>query len=207
MTVHQTSIRTRHAGSTFDRGVALRAFTLMELLVVLVLLGFIAAMMVPRMIGNESREFRLVCDQVADLLTMYARRESLSTKPVGLLYDEQRHWLYMMEFDIDEESNLRDAMWQHDSTIRPVRLPDFVTLTDVRSDGDHVDISQWPLTTRPGQDRPAVTLSLRGPDNDVVTFHLPPYAVAPRRFGDNERSSPFASPIDLNAIGRSRGEW
>lgn len=173
----------------------------------LVLLGLIASMMVPRLLGNESRVFQLTCDQVADMLTMFAKRESLGSKPIGLLYDPDRHWLYVMEFDAEEDSRLRDAIWQHDMLIRPVRLPDFVELTDVRSDGDSVDISAWPLTNRPGQTRPAVTISLRGPEGESVTFHLPSHAVAPQRFGDGARTTSHPSPIDLNAMGRSRGEW
>jgi prepilin-type N-terminal cleavage/methylation domain-containing protein len=180
-------------------------FTLIEVLVVMALLAIMAAMIVPRMLGNDNRTFRLTCEQVADMLTMYAQRESTGSKPIGLSYDPDRHWLMVLEYDAEDHDS-RHADWQHTMMIRPVQLPDFVELVDVRSDGNPLDISTWPLANRPGHARPSISLTLQGPDR-TVTFILPPYAIAPRMTGFERYSSPYPAPVDLNSIGLSRGEW
>lgn len=198
---HTISPRVRIAASVSH------GFTMIEILVVLIVLAIIAGMAVPRLMGNDVRTFNLTCEQVSDLLTSFARRESQGGKPVGLVYDEDRHQLSMIQYDVDVDSGRIVPQWRSDLLIRPVQLPSFVELIEVRSDGDYVDISQWPLMNRPGHARPTVSISLRGPSG-VVTLVLPPHAVTPRQMGGGHReTSPYPAPVDLNAIGRSRGEW
>ena len=42
------------------------AFTLIEMMVVIIIIGIMAAMVVPRISGNRDREFNLTVDRVAD---------------------------------------------------------------------------------------------------------------------------------------------
>ena len=179
---------------------------MIELLVALMIVAIMAGMAVPRMFGNDARVFQVTCEEVSDLLTMFARRESQGGKPVGLVYDESRRELSMIQYDVEMDSGALRPQWRHDVLIKPVRLPEFVHLLEVRSDGTYVDISQWPLMNRLGHARPTVSISLQGP-NGVVTFVLPPHAIAPRQTGGRRETAPYPEPIDLNAVGRSRGEW
>lgn len=181
---------------------------MMEMLIVLMVLALLAAMVVPRLVGNDMRRFRLACDQVTDLLTMLAKRESLSQKPIGLSYDEEQHWLTVMVYDITPGSEGREASWRTDPALRPVKLPEVAELVEVRADGDRIDIARWPLTTTPGQKRPAIEIVLQGPDYETVMISLSPHAVAPRRYSDEgDAAAAHHVPIDLSMGGRSREEW
>lgn len=179
---------------------------MIELLVVLMIIAIMAGMMVPRVLGNDSRQFNLTCEELSDLLTMFARREAQGGKPVGLVFDEQRRQLALIVYDIDAESGRFDPQWRQDALVRPVRFPEFVELHEVRADGHHVDIARWPVMNRPGQARPSLTISLKGPDG-VVSFYLPPHAITPYQSGGSRPTTSFPQPVDLDALGRSRGEW
>jgi hypothetical protein len=180
---------------------------MVELLVVIMIIVLLATMMVPRLLHNDVRVFRATCDEVADLLTMFAQRDSITQQPVGLYYDEDAHRLMVQVYDIDPESMDRRAEWRRDRFIRPVQLPPFVQVLDVFEDQSPVDIRRWPLTSRPGQERPWIEVVLGGPDDMMRTIVLAPYEIAPYIYGDGEPPPSVATPINLNAAGRMREDW
>jgi hypothetical protein len=175
--------------------------------VVVAIIAVIAALTVPRMFGNEERLFRNTCDEVADLLTMYAQRDVMASQPVGLVYDEGRHWLMLVVYDVDPERGGRDADWRWDRLVQPVKLPEAVQFAGVRADGSPMDIRSWPLAARPGAERPVIELDLIGPSEHLVTFVLPRHGVAPRIVRGGEETIASLTPIDLNLAGRMREEW
>lgn len=183
-----------------------RAFTLLELLIVIAILALLATLLVPRVLDHEDRVFNLTCDRVSDLLTMYAKRESVGGAPVGISYDPDRRWLMVMVYDTDDQASHGEAEWRHDTVIRPVKLPESTQLVDVRGDGRSADITNWPLGSEAGRDRPAIEVILEGP-NRTVSIVLPSYAVAPRQFAQDDPAIESFTPIDLTRTGRVRDEW
>ena len=49
-------------------------FTLIEMIVVIIVMAIMASLTLPRLFGNDRRQFQHVADQVSDLLMMYAQR-------------------------------------------------------------------------------------------------------------------------------------
>jgi prepilin-type N-terminal cleavage/methylation domain-containing protein len=190
------------------RRLPVRGFTLIEVLVVVALIAIMAAVIVPRFSGNEQRQFQLAVDQVADLLTMYAQRESSGSTSVGLEQDYGRNELLLVVLDIDPTRRGAPSAWMRDHNTRPVRLPKFMRPEDVVvfADGEAVDISQWPLTNNVGQDRPSIEIAMYGPRTSA-NLKLPPYAVAPIRTDDLRDSAGVRERVDLDASGRSREDW
>lgn len=184
-----------------------RGFTLVELTVVLVVLVLLASMIVPRLTGNIDRLFKASGEQVADLLTMFAQRDSLAQQPVGLFYDEDAHQLLVRVYDIDPDSYDQTPQWRQDRFIRPLKLPEFVELVEVLEDHATVDIRQWPLTSRPGQQRPWIEIVLGGPDGATTSISLAPHDVSPLVYSHDDQPPQIAMPIDLNAAGRMREDW
>ncbi|MCZ6836319.1 MAG: type II secretion system protein [Planctomycetota bacterium] len=181
-------------------------FTLVEMIIVIVLIGIMAAMTLPRLTGNRDRMFDLATDQVGDLLMMYAQRESLGRRPIGLWEDTMNHRLVLMVLDQDEMSTETTSAWVIDRYVKPVVLPDDVNILDVQAEGQSVDISQWPLQTEPGKNRPAIAIVLEGPER-VVTIVLASHALAPFKVNGDNYFDSLGGPIDLDSDGRDREDW
>jgi prepilin-type N-terminal cleavage/methylation domain-containing protein len=64
-----------------------RAFTFVELVVVIVILAVVAGMVIPRLTSWKSREGELAVNIVADLLTAAAKRDTYSTQRSAIEFD------------------------------------------------------------------------------------------------------------------------
>jgi len=186
-----------------------RGFTLLEVMVVVIILALVATITVPRLTGMAKREFDLVAERVADLLTMFAQRDNLGQKPVGLWYDESRRALTLVVLDVIDPESRTQADWQIDPFVDPVRLPDVVDANSlmVIADGEAAYIAEWPLGHTPGEARPTIEVYFQSFDGQHrVTLVLQPYDVAPRRMDRSGRAQ-ARLPLDLDAAGRSREDW
>ena len=181
-------------------------FTLIEMVVTIIVLAVLAAITLPRLGGNRDRNFDLVTDRVADLLMMYAQRESLGRRPVGLWHDTINRRLALTVAGVDADSTDRQTAWLVDRFVRPVELPDDVSLVDVQAEGQSIDISQYPLQTEPGENRPAIAIILEGP-SETVTIALASHALAPIKVRGDSYDSYLGGPVDLDAAGRDREDW
>jgi prepilin-type N-terminal cleavage/methylation domain-containing protein len=187
-------------------------FTLVEVLVVLIIIAFFATIIVPRFTSNVRRSFDLTVDRVSDLLMMYAQRDNLGNKTIGLEYDDQNDWLHIVVLEGDPEESGALPQWKRDPYINPVKLPD--VLDDampflVWADGEQVDISRStgrPLSHTPGEDRPTIEISLFSNRSEFdAHLVLAPYDLSARRMDVD--GSTARTRIDLDAIGRSREDW
>lgn len=181
-------------------------FTLIELIVVIIVMAIMASLTLPRLFGNDQRQFQNVADQVSDLLMMYAQRESLGTKPVGLWEDTDRRQLSLMTLEVFEDSLETQSGWVIDRTVRPVSLPNDVSILDVHADGESVDISEWPLQSPPGQLRPSLAIILEGP-NGVITIAMASHSLVPLQIHSQQYAEWMGGPVDLDAAGRDREDW
>jgi prepilin-type N-terminal cleavage/methylation domain-containing protein len=189
-------------------------FTLLEVIVVVVIMALLATILVPRLAGNQKRTFRLATEQVADLLLMYAQRDSLSRKPVGIRQELQgpdHNWILLVTLETSDNPLLEGASeWKPDRAVAPVKLPaygDEPLPVEVRADGELMNVQDWPLASTPGRDRPTIDITLYGPDGLTATVSLASHAIAPDVFGLDDSQTRRPEPIDLDAIGRSREDW
>jgi hypothetical protein len=180
------------------------------MVVVIAVLAVVMALTVPRMFSRDSRVLQLTADRVADLLTMYAQRESLSSRPCGIRHDTATHRLVLMVLDAEGATPEQPAQWQPDRTVKPVQLPPSVDVergVSVTIDGTMVDISRWPIATEPGRRRPRIEISLYDNDGRVKTLVLPSHALKPYDLDDTDAVLASRQPTDLDAAGRHREDW
>lgn len=180
-----------------------KAFTLIEMMVVIIIIGIMAAMVIPRISGNRDREFDLTVDRIADVVLMFAHRVSTSNQPTGLRYSPEMGQLELLS-KVEEEGQ---RYWDIDPLAQPVKLPTWFEQESVAIyvDGEFMDTIQWPLTTTPGEMRPLIEVTLQWEDRSAVVS-LAAHSIGPDIWIDGIGSEPIM-PIDLDAQGRGREEW
>ncbi|MBT5658063.1 MAG: type II secretion system protein [Phycisphaerae bacterium] len=190
-----------------------RAFTLIEVIVVTVLMAMLAAVLVTRLSGAASREFDIATEKVSDLMLMYAIRSEFAAEPVGITVDPNRNSLSLV-IRRGERDDMNNG-WMPDLSVREVRLPDFLPVQQMEFlvDGDSVDPSDKPIRNLPGQPRPGLEVTLKSNDSQLarsVRLTLTPSALRPLR-QDSMRNEPISSiprtSIDLDTSGRWQEDW
>ncbi len=190
-----------------------RAFTLIEVIVVTVMVAMLAVVLVTRLTGAATREFDLATERVSDLLLMYAIRSEFADEPVGIRVNPDRNSVTL----VIRRGTRDDAFdgWTPDPSVPEVILPDFIQSTDLafHADGDPIDPSDRPLTSLPGQPRPRVDVLMRSGHPRLsreVKLVLPPNAWRPV-LSDTARTEQNATisrtAVDLDTSGRWQEDW
>ncbi|MCH2148742.1 MAG: type II secretion system GspH family protein [Phycisphaerales bacterium] len=184
-----------------------RGFTMVEIIVVCTVLAMLLSVLAVRLTSMEGRNFDTVVEQTGDLMMMFALRSEHARQPVGLLIDEDRNSLRLLRREPSERAENMD-LWQPDPTVREVRLPEFMSTRDIEVfvDGDIADLTEWPLSAMPGEDRPVIELVLRHQDRSV-SLNLSPTSMSPRRIEEGRDEVPLREPEDLDNTGRWQEEW
>jgi prepilin-type N-terminal cleavage/methylation domain-containing protein len=182
------------------------AFTLLEIIVVIMIMGVLASMVIPRLSGNQQREFTLTVEKVHDVVLMFAHRVSTSNQATALRYDPESKQFELLS----KVKNLEiegDFYWGIDPLAQPIKIPEWLGDNPViiSVDGEVTDTSQWPITTTPGETRPFIEVSLFWDEHEAL-ISLPSHAMGPSIWFDGVGSEPLM-PIDLDAEGRGREEW
>ena len=183
-------------------------FTLIEVIVVVIVIGLLATVLVPRLTSTRKQRFELFTSQVSDLLMMYAQRDNLGRRPIGLRVDTSST-PPTMQVVVRQEDATNSQDWTRDVSIRPVKLPEFVRADDIVlfADGEVVNIINWTLGHVPGENRPAIEVTIRDDQNQYEsTLTLSSYGISPQRRGEY-RAAARAQQVDLDAEGRSQEEW
>ena len=183
-----------------------KAFTLIELIVVVVILAITAVAVVPRFTGTLRQESSNSVDRVAELLRLFAYRQSLGSQQVALWRDGTDGRIHLIVKDGDPEDPTAAPDWRPDRFAAPVALPEGLELVEIRKDDQRVDPAEWTIASVPGGERPKVEIHLVGHGVDA-TVVLPPGSPSVVRV-DADKPEPFArAQIDLDQAGRSREPW
>lgn len=195
------------ARRTNTDGPALRAaFTMVELIVVVVVLAIAAAAIVPRFTGTATQESSNAVDQVAELLRLFAYRQSLGSQQVALWRDGNDGRIHLLVMDVDPADPEAPPEWRPDRFAAPIALPAGLELAEIRKDDQRIDPVEWTIASVPGGERPKVEIRLvgHGIDSTVV---LPTASPSVFRV-DADKPEPFARDvIDLDQAGRDREPW
>ena len=183
-----------------------RAFTLIELIVVVVVLGIAAAAIVPKFTGTARQEADNAVDQVAELLRLFAYRQSLSAQQVALWRDGNDGRIHLLVMDSDPADPEALPAWRPDRFAAPVSLPMGVELVEIQNNDQRVDPAEWTIASVPGGERPKIAIRIVGMGVDS-TVALPQGSPSVVRV-DADKPAPFArEPIDLSRAGRDFEPW
>ncbi len=183
-----------------------RGFTLVEMIVAVAILAVLTTMLVPALFTIDRRKERLGVEEIEDLLTMYAYRDSTGTQPVALAHDPDTGEVSLWVKDIDPAEPEERAMWMPDRFSDPIALPPTLQITSVRLDGRDQPLSGWSITRAPSEPRPVVEIDVVG-ETITATLILSSTALAPYRVENGLTVGLIRQSVDLDRQGLDRQEW
>lgn len=186
-----------------------RAFTLIELIVVIIILALAAGLLAPRLLRSRSAAARTSVDAITTLLSIAAHRDSIGAAPVSIAYDPAQPALTLRTRAPSAQST-HLAAWRNDHFIAPVTLSPLI-LRSALLDGRDIMPGPWTIDFPRHQPRPTIELHLEQPrDSGSPTSRwtillLPGWTAA--RAADDLASNTIERPIDLDAAGNGDASW
>lgn len=191
-----------------------RAFTLVEVIVVLLMLGILSGLIVPRLLRSERRLADNECQEAARLLSAAAKRSALGSQSVSVKYDAESRTMHM--YVLQRMPNRRGDSdiqeWVQDPLVRPVKLVNLSYrrgMTDSQSLGERT----WNMVFPPSEPRPVVWLLFAAKsDADAAGWQvelLPDDMGATRRGASEQSRASIAGllRIDLDATNQGEKAW
>ncbi|MCU0689536.1 MAG: prepilin-type N-terminal cleavage/methylation domain-containing protein [Phycisphaerales bacterium] len=204
-----------------------RGFTIAEVIVVVIIIGLLATLVVPRLAGVAGRQSEVEAAAVASLVSAMASRDAASSTPLALAFDASTKRLSVLELRSDATENADGAAgevrWLPARLLRPVTL-NLTEIREVTSGGTKRGGSESEANWRIDDPSSAgvssggaggITLVVRTVPGGVGEARawqvdLVPGAVAAqmRSIGWDEAARPAMSrAVDLDATGRRAESW
>jgi len=188
-----------------------RAFTMIELIVVVVILGVMAAAIVPRMFGNEVRAAENEVKQVRSFLSTVASRSALSSQSLGIKYSAKSGRLELQS--LRAQGNAGDFAASRDFLPDPVTLPvvlNHVKVAVATVGGQPADAENLWVEFAAGAPRPTVVLVLAF--EKTKAWHVELSGEESQAVSSvtelNDNGVPrFVRSVDLDKVGGSQTPW
>jgi prepilin-type N-terminal cleavage/methylation domain-containing protein len=194
-----TGLSTRHA----------RAFTLIELVVVLIILGVVSGIIAPRLLSGSSRAAEADVRKVAELVSAAGRRDTMTSQQIAIDYDGTEFSLLVLRMPTAADAARGiPPTWVRDQLSMPVQLQDAV-LSSVSIDGAELDPSRFRIEFLQRGQRPSVVMlfgQTRGPATWTVSLSTGSFRA--NVFGGEDRDAAMdVTSIDLDLAGKGEEPW
>jgi prepilin-type N-terminal cleavage/methylation domain-containing protein len=197
------------------------AFTLLEILVVIVILSVLATAIVPRMLNVGQRQAELEAKAVQRLLSIAAEKSTVWNQPVAVDFqlDKSTLSIWTQREDARASADATGAArvrWEYDGLVEPVIL-DRLKISLATQDGQSLSSAKWRVTFTPGQPRALVAINLEPKvdrDGPRWTITLPVGETAASRTTSADPTHPAGTglatqsrSIDLDDAGKGDVKW
>lgn len=184
-----------------------RAFTLIELVAVMVILAIASALIVPRVMSGGVRQAEARLSALADVLTFAAKRARLAGQRVALEHDQRAERLVVLvRRSADATSFDSEATWREDPLL-PAASLEGLEIREARVDGASIDLTRTRFELNSAGARAELTLALEAPGlNRSWTVLLDPWLDRAAWRAGVELSE-RAVQVDLDAAGRRDDAW
>lgn len=192
-----------------------RAFTIAEIIVVVIIIGLLGTIVVPRLVGVAGRQSEVEAEGVRQLLSAAAQRDAASNRPLAIAFDSAKGELRVLELREAEEGSTTGPDWKTAALIRPVRLS-LVEMREVLVSGQQQAAGgDWRIDLPQARARPGITIVLRTLTGGVGQARawqvdLSPSAVAAvqrEMKWDAQVETVESGTVDLDATGRRAEPW
>ncbi|MBG81080.1 MAG: hypothetical protein CMJ39_10305 [Phycisphaerae bacterium] len=186
-----------------------RGFTLIEVIVAVTIAAILVSMIAVRLSSTRDKQVSLFVDQLSDLLMMYALRTDNSPVPIAISMDRGYMTVGLVK-RVPGAVEGSESEWVYDPMIAPVPIPDFMEPESIEffSDGDWADVSEWPLSSMPGENRSTIEIQVSY-DNRVISLRLPPHGLTAAVQDSDVLDSQIVprEPEDLDTTGQWQSDW
>ncbi|MFI4881080.1 MAG: Tfp pilus assembly protein FimT/FimU [Phycisphaerales bacterium JB064] len=176
-----------------------RAFTLVELLVTLVIVGLILGLAVPRVATLGGRGVSAEADAIAGLLSSAAGRASVASQPLRVR--AEANTVVVERRELEKSGSREYWVWRRDPFMPPVRM-NRGSVTGVYANGQAVSGSPWIVELGGGR---SVEVVLAGSESGVSVALMAGALRAIVVEGDRLIEPP--GRIDLDASGMESSPW
>jgi prepilin-type N-terminal cleavage/methylation domain-containing protein len=200
------------------------AFTLMEAIVVMVIIGILAGVMMPRVLSMGQRQAEQEAKLVRGLLTVAADKASVMHQSVAVDYAEAttgdngrgaRLTIWVQKEDPKVGSDATGAArvkWEQDRMSEVVEFSR-LRVAQAMQDGGVLSGGKWRVAFAPGRPRPSLELKLEpiaSRDGPTWTVTLKPDDTSATLVAGNEaKAAPAGSSrtVDLDDSGQGDSKW
>lgn len=211
-TLHPHSPPNSALGPVGSLAISPRAFTLIELIVVIVILTVAASLIVPRLASTPGRGAERNAIALAELLSAVGTRDALTSETLALAFEPRTKTASLQTLRARGQSLewTVPAEWARDTLVPSVTLDD-AEILNVSADGVTVDPLSWRLEFRPGTPRPAVRIVVaqKGAANawrvDLPRGSMRAFITPTTRTNTEPPLDPLT--VDLDATGKEIQPW
>ena len=190
------------------------AFTLIELICVMVILSVIAGMIVPRILNTRARAAENESREVQRLLNVAGEKAALWSLPVAINYADGKLELWTRRADGGTASDAVGAAsgrWIVDPGAESVTLVN-TRIKQATADGVVLPGGKWRIEFAPGQPRPAVGIALESVANAAAGWQVSldsdaNGATRQATGAGGDRGAAIARSIDLDDAGKGTAPW
>jgi prepilin-type N-terminal cleavage/methylation domain-containing protein len=183
------------------------AFTLIELITVIVILAVVSGLLLPRLVNWDERRAEARVQRAADVLSAAARRHLFSTQRLALGFDRESGSLRVQVLRLSTPASFDagNAAWVDDPLTVSAEL-EGLDVIEVIADSKALDGRRFRIELPPAEPRPAIALTLATPgEQGVWTVQLP--AAAERATVTVGRAPVIDERIDLDQAGLRDEAW
>jgi len=189
-----------------------RAFTMLELIVVVLLIAVLGGLIMPRLFGSDRREAERECEDVRRLLSVAANRSVVSGQSVLVKYDSQARKIDAFVLrEVSSSDGVRNEWWS-DIMIPGVFL-DKLSFRRGTSDVQALSTGSWSIEFTTAEPRPLLWLAFSAtnePEASGWQVELLPEETGASRRRMNQTSRATSAGlfrIDLDAVGQGERAW
>lgn len=190
------------------------AFTLIELVATIIVLGIAMGLIAPRLVSTASRRAEAEARAIASMLSVVAQRDALGGDRLAIEYDRKTSEIRLMALRTrGDDAWWSQAAWIPDPFVRPIAL-DTIELDEARFDGRPADPAGWRWTIISAEPRGLVECIVRTRDGVSPArgwvISLLPHATEARMLpigASTDLAADALHSVDLDAEGEGDRPW